>query len=586
MRLRLIILSTILFFTPNISFSQETTLLSSGKPFLIEGDYLAYSVEDNILIATGNIVALLGKIRINSDSLQLDINKRLLQAQGKVTISRDEISATDEKLDKIEELKLAGSSTSSIIQGDALRLDLNLMQGCVYKVEGVIEITYFIGEDLRIISSPLKEITTNIETPDLARSHLSLVAKRMKIVLGERMEAWKVSFWVRGIKTLSLPYYTSSVEESLERLPSLPFHIKIYHLDYSSKEGVGFKSNLYYSPAKKGFLGLLKLDYKSKYQRASGQKEEKWKANLEQNFSFGEKDYGVLRVSNLGERAFMSNLNYKHFFSQKIEASLGINYNRSQSLGFNINSSFRFADSDLILYQSWNKSLRDAKESEHFKIIYRLRPKFTEGTNIGYNTNLSLGYRYDTRRKDKVWDGNLGVYLYKSGIYLTHFSFLNLSGYFNETVIFPNQQSTALQGNVDLNLRFGRQNLFALNYSTSYQSRRDRGSFTFSQQGLGGSLNLGRKNIYRGQITTSYDLKKNRFYDINPNIEVRLNKLLRGSFQTSYQLKAKPEYKFFRFNLYYKLFGEGDNRRLQMQWEKTFTPKKEKFYWIGLSSMI
>lgn len=641
----------IFFIMINLSLakSEEITIIGE-KPIVIEADYLAYSFDDEIILATGDVNIVIGKIKITSDSLQIDLEERFLQTQGKVTMGEAEIIpsrssyetgtpilsidyppdglittnsilqisgrilpgynlyidekeveieitgkfthqvilnpgenlitflAIDENGNKTEVLRKVNYTTSSVslFQGDALKLDLSSWQGCLFRVGAKIEKIYFEGESLKLISQSFIDLSQDIQLPDITSAGLAVVAKRMRIVFGESFEAWNVTFYTKGVKSISIPYYTSSVETTFAEIP-----FQITGINYSSKQHFNISSRVHYLRKEKN-QGFLNLNYISKYQTLQRKTGEKWSCDLEQHFALAERKTGTIYFYHLGEPNWNMSLTYQHFFNRTLEGSLNTSFSPDEYSSNSLSLRKRYALSDVNFSFSYSKTLSSIKGSNLTSLIsYQSRPQNLEGTRIAYTCGLSAKNYKTTKPDFEDWEGEFRLNIFKSGISLLPWSFLDLRTSYTTLLSLKGIQSTSYGINSALNFKF--ENVYLnINHSISeYQATSIQGvkskSFT---RGLSGATSFGRKIYWNCRFSTNYDLNKKEFRDISSGTDVRLNRLVRSNVVSYYNFQINS-WTDVTITVLYSIFGERSKRRLQGVWYY-----KRKEYFISLSSMI
>lgn len=640
----------IFFFTlKNLnSVNSEEPFIIGEKPISLEADYIAYSFDNDIVIATGNVNLTAGKIRITSDSLQLDIDRRFLQAQGRVTVGYSEIvplrsaekstdilnieyppdglfttssileisgkilpgytlyinekevpveitgrfnyplilSAgenlisflfVDENGNKTEIFRKVNYTTTStsIFQGDMLKLDLSTWQGCIYRVEKKLEKIYFEGENLKSISQPISDLSYEVETPNIASAGLASTAKKIRIVFGESFEAWDVTFYTKGIKSISLPYYTSSVETTFAEIP-----FQLTGVNYSSQQHWSISSRIHYL-SKERNNGFLNLNYISRY-RIKNKTKEKWSCNLEQHFTIGNRKTGTVYLSRIGESDWNLNLSYQHFFSRTFEGSITTGYSPKQLFNSGVSFRKRYSASDVNFSISYTRSLSfPSSSSLTSSISYQTRPENLENTRIAYTSTLSLKNYKNTNPSFEDWEGEFRLNVFRSGIPIFPNFSLDLRTFYSTLLSFKGKQNTSYGFSSTTNLRL-KNIYFTTNYSTSFyesSSIQNIKSKSFTRS-LSSSLSFGRKIYWNCRISTNYDMKKKEFRDIYSSIDIRLNRLLRANVVSSYNFQNR-KWTDVTITGIYSIFGEKSKKRLQGIWYH-----KRKEYFITLTSMI
>lgn len=627
------------------------------KPVRIEADYLAYAFDKNMILATGHISATLGSMKINADSLQIDLNQRLLAAQGNVLIGhgavkvetllqekptpaelakeriivsfpldKDTVDQSPVEITGFVEQGLIGlvngeevlfdaerkftskiplvtgenvitvsardtnlnadvrtltltviynPGTQTTLQGDALKFNLQTLQGTMYKVEKDVEVVNFIGEDLSVISEPVEPQTGTIKIPDLNRSTLSMVAKRVQFILGKKLEAWNVSLWVRGVRTFSIPYYTTDVEIDL---PNLPF--RVYALNYKSKEGTSFSSAMNYVKGKRA-QGTYYLDYIQKYEKQFGKKrEQKWTSRIVQHIALGKQKDLNINVNNVGEKRWSGNVNYSHYLGSSFEAAVSYNYSNGFSWGTGLLLSKRFNKSIVSVTHNYSKPLLLPNVSQSYSFSWQAYPYMLPNTHATFSWALRYALNLTRVPKKETGTFDTSFNLSRSAIILTRSLLLNTNLSMNQTMQNDRFAQT-LSSSLNLSQRIKPSTFISVALLNSVTlSADEQVSDQVSSKILSFNVSTGRKRWWGVSAGNSYDLKTEKFSVWNGSLSVLLSKVIQTRVSASYDHKTN---KFPGTTIYadYKLFGPGDSRRLQMN----FNTKRGE-YWVGLSSNI
>lgn len=626
------------------------------KPVRLEADYIAYAFDKNMIVATGHISATLGSLKINADSLQIDLNQRYLAAQGHVVIGQGAVSVETLPQEKPTAAQIAkevvvvafplekdtvdqtpldvvgyaqeglnvrvndvdvtpaadgkfqvkiplqqgeniitftaqdaatlqdvrtflrtvfydpGSQKS--LQGDSLKFNLSTLQGTLYKVEKDVEVVNFIGEDLHVISTPVEPQTVSIKIPDLNRSTLAMVAKRVQFILGKKLEAWSVSLWVKGVRTFSIPYYTTDVEIDF---PDLPF--SIYSVNYRTKEGASFNSALALMKGRRA-QGTYYLDYVQKSQMPFGGHEQKWTSRLAQHIALGRRKDLNFAVNNVGEKKWSGNASYSQYFGSDLEASVSYNYANPVFWGANFHLSRRFDKSALSLQHTMSKPLNKPNIVQSYNVSWQGYPEMLPNTRASFS--WAVQYGMTVLRAPKKSSGTLttSFNLSRSAIVLTKTLIMNTSLNTGQT-LQNDRYAHSISSSLSLNQRIKPYTSIGAGLSSNLTFlSSDTSSETVTSNIISFNMSTGRKRWWQLSAGNSYNWQTKKFGIWSGNVNVLLNKVIQTRLSASYDHKKN---KFPATIIYadYKLFGPGDSRRIQMNFD---TKKGE--YWLGLSSNI
>lgn len=551
--------------------SSNVDSILSRTGISIEADYIAYDAQKNIILAVGNITSVINEqVSLNCTNMQVSINERKLQAQGNITITN------------------IVNKDIMPLQGDRLFYNIQISQGVLTRVAPKIEKIYFKGEDLKPLSSIVEDgIDKNYES-DLEKSNLVLVCKKITFVFGDKMEAYQVSLWSKGIKILTIPYYTTDFEIDLPDIP-----IAVRKVDYDSKKGIQISSVLNYSKNKK-FLGKLIIDYSRKQEETfSGEKEKNiWKTTLEQQFTLGKQKSGTISVRNLGEKLYSIRVSYNQYLNPTLHINNSIFYENELSKGYNFSLGKRFRISNFSTSYGITERKNRTKSST-VNIAWYRNHQFIEKTNLSYSTSISWNHTDNQHNSTSRTDMQLDFI--RSNIYILPDLYLNLNTNLSQS-LSDNVNTSSFRSNITSNYKIKKAGLISVGYSVSsskteyhnYQSS----SLNARSLNLNISLSRGNKLSARTGITynitgASYNPIKNknlRWSDISSAVDVRLNKLLRTTISGNCDAYT-GKFNSVNVSMFYNILGENDPRILQVFWSWRGS-KKTIFYYVTFNSMI
>lgn len=532
------------------------------REILIEADYVAYDSEKNIIIVVGNVVAKINReTKINCDNMQVSVNERKVQAQGNITIS---------DIDKGQVIPL---------QGDDLFYDIQLSQGRLIRVKPYLEKIYFQGMDLKIVSSILEEKQENYRT-DLERSSLVMVCKKILFIFGDKMEAHQVSVWSKGIKVLSVPYYSTDFEIEFPDIP-----VAVRKIDYDSKDRLRSNLVLNYSKHRK-YIGKMNFEYQQRKESYLKKEKDVWKTHLNQQFILGSQKIGTVSVSNVGERDYSISVNYNHYLGTNFQINPTVSYTRKSSKSGGISLNRRFLQSNFSASYNETESLVTSKDkTTTVNLKWQKYPKFIEKTKLSYSTDVGWDYRETEKSSNSKITTNLN--LLRSGLYLLPKLYLDLNTNLSQVMSEEEGSSSFRTSATSHYLRekkWGRA-VISVGYFVS-SSRQDYLNYSSSSRTVSINTSFSRKTKWTARAGTNYDARNKKWLDtISPNLDVKINRLLRTNITGNYDRK-KDEFQNANVSVFYNLLGEKDPRYLQGSFRWNKYDKLKSYYYITFNSSI
>jgi len=208
-----------------------TALVYANSPVKLKGDQITISQE--LVVATGNIVAEYKDILLKANYLELDPKTWILVAKGNVSVTQ-------------EKNTLAGETLTLFLKEDKYRLDGVNGEITDRSIKGFI---YIKGDSLeRDPDSSIRGKEMSFTTCDLDTPHYHIKARELVIYPQERLYATDVSFYIGNTRIFSLPYYNLLFEYP-DRQPFIPevgnstdkgYYIKTFYSHYQSRDLYGY----------------------------------------------------------------------------------------------------------------------------------------------------------------------------------------------------------------------------------------------------------------------------------------------------------------------------------------------------------
>lgn len=243
-----------LFGCVSVAYAQE-----ASSPVEINGDQVQYSVTDNKVIATGNVVVKRSDVTLTCDRLEFDRSQNIGIAEGNVVLERKEGRLT----------------------GDKMFYNFTTMKGDF--IEAKIASKPFYGSGKKITKEGENHIVLRdgyITTCDLDHPHFRLKAPKVDIYQGDKAVARNMTLVLGQLPVLWIPRYTQDLQHKKPMFVITPGYDKnwgsfvltqwrhywndhvntVLHLDYRSRRGWGEGIDLNYNSPEFG-NGFMRMYY-------------------------------------------------------------------------------------------------------------------------------------------------------------------------------------------------------------------------------------------------------------------------------------------------------------------------------------
>jgi len=202
-----------------------------NNPIILSADYIEYRQEENKVLARGNVKIEDKDITMECDEAIFDLKQEKIEAKGGLTLQDKETT----------------------IHGSQIIYDLRTRRGIIDDASSFIEPWYCSGPKIERVSD--KEIIVNngyITSCELSSPHYRLKAKKIRVLLGERISAYNVLMYLGKVPIFYFPFYSHSLRET-----RFSWGLK---LGSNSEEGFFAKTNFGYAFSERT-NGTLLIDY-------------------------------------------------------------------------------------------------------------------------------------------------------------------------------------------------------------------------------------------------------------------------------------------------------------------------------------
>jgi lipopolysaccharide assembly outer membrane protein LptD (OstA) len=391
------------------------------NPIILSADYIEYRKEENKVLAHGNVKIEDRPVTMECEEAIFDMKEDKIEAKGGIVLRDKNIT----------------------IHGSQIVYDSRTGRAVIDNASSFISPWYCSGLKIERVSD--KEIIVHsgyFTSCELPSPHYRLAAKKVRVLLGNRIYAYKVMMYLGKIPVFYFPFYSHSLRES--RLK------RGVEFGSSNVEGSFVKTNFGYAFSKM-LYGTLLLDYMSRKGVGFGGKLDYISPDKIKRFLYGyyidEKDTGKKRGAIQGEDS--ENLGSDFYFQMKL------NYMSDQAFNKDYNEEnwlpmTEELDSTITLTRLtpiYTLRIVGEKKDEwdvttgRFANTYTYSPQFSFATNllqikdgllyyklgVDYTNMYSRLFDYSTR----LFQETEGHYLNQSDIYFDLVNKLRLSRWEN-----------------------------------------------------------------------------------------------------------------------------------------------------------
>lgn len=287
----------------------------SATPIVVNGDKVEYDHANKQVRGTGNVSITYQDIKMTCEVIVVDLEKKKGVAGGNVTLYQEgSVFRADEVVYNFEK------KTGELVRGSMKMLPWYGKADMIEKVDDKV----------------FKLKTSNVTTCEFEKPHYRLVAKTIKIYLGERITAWHVFFYVGDVPIMYMPYYNHPLKDNLPQVNLVPGHndewgtylltawryyfhpdSKGYvHLDWRSRRGLGEGIDYKYGMRKFGngyfrFYHLRDREPDESQELGTELPNRRWRAQLRHKWEVDKNTTMIGEYHKLSDQAFLKDYFYK-----------------------------------------------------------------------------------------------------------------------------------------------------------------------------------------------------------------------------------------------------------------------------------
>lgn len=238
---------------------KEAMEQDSQKPVEVNGDRVEFLVDNNTVVAEGNVIIKKGSMTLACDRATFSKEKSIAEAEGHVVLS----------------------SPQGSIGGDKMIFDFKNMSGTLNDARIIADPYYGAGESIAKVGDNHMQMKSGyITTCDLDKPHYKIHSKKIDIYPKDKIIARQVKMTVGKVPMFYIPQYTQVINDKKPRVIYTPGFTKDYgafllqswryylndhakgtiHFDYREKKDLASGVDLKYDIPGRG-EGIVKTYY-------------------------------------------------------------------------------------------------------------------------------------------------------------------------------------------------------------------------------------------------------------------------------------------------------------------------------------
>lgn len=173
----------------------------STEPIVVNGDRVEYLYEEKKVIGIDNVVITYKKVKLTCDKIVVQMDTKDAVAEGNVVMTQDE----------------------GVFRGQKVHYNFQTGKGTILKSEMRKEPWYFEGESASKVERKDYIVERgSLTTCDLPHPHYRIQARKIKIFLNNRVEAYHAFFFIGDVPIVYFPFYIHLLEDKRPRVTIVP----------------------------------------------------------------------------------------------------------------------------------------------------------------------------------------------------------------------------------------------------------------------------------------------------------------------------------------------------------------------------
>ncbi|MDB4349467.1 putative LPS assembly protein LptD [Omnitrophica bacterium] len=301
-----------------------TSVFAQGtkEPIVVNGDKVEYLYEQKKIVGVNNVIITYKDVTLTCDKIVVHMDTRVGMAEGNVVLTQG----------------------GNIFKGQKVHYNFDTKKGTIIESEARVKPWYGKGRQTSKVDD--KEYIIDwghITTCNLPHPHYRICARRIKVFMGDRVEAYHVVVFIGKIPIFYFPYYLHILSDKRPRVTIVPGRNSTWgyylltawryylhewsrgyiHLDWREKKGFGTGVDYKYRAGYFG-KGLARFYYthedhvKTLEEAASGQdaSDNRWRMQLRHKWQVDRDTLAVGEFHKISDKLFIKD----YFFDEEYEA--------------------------------------------------------------------------------------------------------------------------------------------------------------------------------------------------------------------------------------------------------------------------
>lgn len=529
---------------------------AADVPYTITADYMYFNIDKKVIECTGHALIEYQDLRISADNIRMDAKEEIVLAEGGVrvvTLRADPsriapADAPDAKADIAtistenlkNEVESVRSGDTASIHGEMLIFDFKYLQGMIVQTDDKVQKVYFQGTGLApsaaIPNLRKPEFMDDVESEPLT----SLTASKMKISPDDMYEAWHATLYIKGGKTLTLPYYTNDTGKVT------PGNWRLKRIRYSSNDNFTMGVDVRYSE-KKGKRGFVSLSYLDKGSRHFG-------IGVDQQLTLAKNISGSVSLDGMGTDDGAVGINLNRYIGSR-QHSLYMRYynNGYENINYSLTSRMGSKTFRGYVQGGWNRE----SGIGNFNSDFTLSPPthyYGKKRKLSSSMTYTMGVT-DSTPAAMRGSAFVGVSMNRSGWSMGKGGKISAgmsTGYGADTDGLPRNNFVA---NVTYNRSITKYSMLTLSFR--YRDEVSNGE-RYNGEYLTTSFNVGKGARWNSYFSSSFDIDRGRFSSVQGTLNIKIGKKCDLSTTAVYDL-FEQHFSDNIFHINYQFYGSTVN---------------------------
>ena len=286
----------------------------AAMPIVVNGDKVQFDHANKTVTGTGNVSITYKDIKITSEKIIVNIDKKEGVAEGNVTLYQ----------------------AGNVFRADKVLYDFEQKTGQLIHGDMKMPPWYGEAESIDKIDDKLFKLNRSyVTTCDFEEPHYRIEAKTIKVYLNDRVTAWHVFFYVKNTPVMYVPYYNHPLKDNLPQVNIVPGHNDEWgayllsawryyfhpdskghlHLDWRSKRGIAEGFDYKYGLRKFG-KGYSRFYYIHDEEPGTGIPDDRWRVQLRHKWDVDKNVFMAGEFHKLSDQNLLKDFFYKEEYER------------------------------------------------------------------------------------------------------------------------------------------------------------------------------------------------------------------------------------------------------------------------------